>query len=241
LWLALEKFRATIFCQVHNKSEAASAESCLDQRRSRMAKNKQRKSTFDPRRLLNGRRSGQSRVAFAPDQVIYTQGDPADAMFYVESGRVKIAVVSPSGKEALVASRIVTATALTICSLIRVTRSALTRLLREEPDFAVMFATDLVLQSIHDQESIVDHLTNPAEKRLVRTLLQLANAVDGDGGVSYPISTPINHAVLAKMIGTTRPRVSFFLNKFRKQGFIAYDRNGQISVRNSLRSLLAEK
>lgn len=221
-----------------------------------MAKNKQRKSTFDPRRLLNGRRSGQSRVAFAPDQVIYTQGDPADAMFYVESGRVKIAVVSPSGKEAvvgirsegtffgtrcLVASRIGTATALTICSLIRVTRSALTRLLREEPDFAVMFATDLVLQSIHDQESIVDHLTNPAEKRLVRTLLQLANAVDGDGGVSYPISTPINHAVLAKMIGTTRPRVSFFLNKFRKQGFIAYDRNGQISVRNSLRSLLAEK
>jgi CRP-like cAMP-binding protein len=154
-----------------------------------MAKEKRSKNLFTLEKILTGHGVGQSREQFAPAQIIYTQGGTSNAMFYVEKGRVKIATVSPNGKEAvvairregdffgtrcLVAKRMATATALTACSLVRVTTSALVRLLREEPDFAVMFATYLVGQSINDQESLVDHLTNPAEKRLARALLQLA-------------------------------------------------------------------
>lgn len=219
-----------------------------------MSKDKRKKPTFDLASLLTGRGAGQSRLSFPPDQVIYPQGSHADAMFYVESGRVKVSVVSPSGKEAVVGirgegqffgarclidRRTGTATALTACTLIRVTKAALTRLLREQSDFAVMFTTYLVRQSLNDQESIVDHLTNPAEKRLVRTLLQLANALDDDG--PHTISTPINQAVLANMIGTTRSRISFFMNKFKRQGLIIYHRNGQISVLPALRGALLER
>jgi CRP-like cAMP-binding protein len=124
-------------------------------------------------------------------------------------------------------------TALTACSLIRLTTSGLVRMLREKPDFAVAFTTYLVAQSIHDQESLVDHLTNRAEKRLARALLLLTGR---GGGV---IATPINQGILASMIGTTRPRISYFMNKFKKQGFIQYDRLGRVNVHNSLRSVLA--
>jgi CRP/FNR family transcriptional regulator, cyclic AMP receptor protein len=219
-----------------------------------LVKEKRRKEAVELGKVLTGRGAGQSFVSFAPDQVIYAQGDPADAMFYVQSGRVKISVVTPSGKEAviairgpgeffgsrcLVARRTGTLTALTACSLIRVTKAALIRLLREEPDFAVMFATYLVGQSIQDQENLVDHLTNPAEKRLARALLELAKDPDGEG--SHPISTPINQAVLANMVGTTRSRINFFMNKFKRQGLIEYDRQGRVSVRNSLRRAILEE
>ncbi len=133
-----------------------------------MAKQRRKNNNFDPKSLLTGRGPGQSRVAFAPNQVIYRQGDVGDAAFYIESGWIKISSVSPSGKEAviairgegeffgtrcLVARRTGTTTTLTACSAIRITVSALTRLLREDPDFAVMFAKILVCQSIHDQEN----------------------------------------------------------------------------------------
>lgn len=118
------------------------------------------------------------------------------------------------------------------------TTSALTRMLREEPDFTVIFATYLVHQSIRDQESLIDRLINPAEKRLARTLLQLAKVTDADDPQTIP--TPINQAVLANMIGTTRPRVSFFMNRFKRQGFIEYGRDGRIKVHNSLRSAMAD-
>jgi CRP/FNR family transcriptional regulator, cyclic AMP receptor protein len=216
-----------------------------------MARDKRRKAPFD---VLTGSGPGQSRERFAPPQVIYTQGSTSDAAFYVESGWIKIGIVSPSGKEAvvairgpgelfgtrcLVARRTATTTALTPCSLIRVTTAALTRLIREEPDFAVSFAIYLVHQSIDDHENLVDHLTNPAEKRLARALLLLANR--GSGSDSRTIPTPINQGILANMIGTTRPRVSFFMNKFKKQGFIEYDRQGRVNVRSTLRNALAEE
>jgi CRP/FNR family cyclic AMP-dependent transcriptional regulator len=218
-----------------------------------MAKDKRRRNTFDPKALLTGRGVGQSREHFAAGQTVYLQGGPTDAMFFVESGYVKIASVSPNGKEAVVAirgqgeffgtrclvgKRMATATALTVCSLIRVTTSALIRLLREGPDFAVMFATYLVGQSIQDQESLVDHLTNPAEKRLARALLQLAGR--GDEADPQPISAPINQAVLANMVGTTRSRVSYFMNNFKRRGLIDYDRQGRVSVRNSLRKTMLD-
>jgi CRP/FNR family transcriptional regulator, cyclic AMP receptor protein len=218
-----------------------------------MAKDKRKPTNFDPKTLVTGRGAGQSRVTFAPNQVIYTQGDSGDAAYYIESGWVKITSVSPSGKEAviairgegeffgtrcLVARRTGTTTTLTACSVIRVTTSALTRLLREEPDFAVMFAKVLVCQSIHDQENLVDHLTNPAEKRLARALLQLANA-ENEGDLQ-PITTPINQSLLANMVGTTRPRVSFFMNKFKRDGLIDYRRDGGLRVRDGLRKFLLE-
>lgn len=218
-----------------------------------MAKDKRRREIFDFQRFLTARGSGQSRLQFAPEQSVYPQGGAADAAFYVESGSVKISVVVPSGKEAVIAirregdffgtrclvgRRTGTVTALTASSLIRVTRSALIHLLREEPDFAVMFATHLVQQNMDDQENLVDQLTNPAEKRLARTLLQLANDLDGEE--SRPISTPINQAILANMIGTTRPRISHFMNRFKRRGFIEYSRDGHLSVRSGLRKFLQE-
>src|SRR5262249_55468180 len=145
------------------------------------------------------------------------------SLFYVESGWVKMSAVVPSGKEPVIAlrrrdelfgarsmvapRRQATAAALTDCSLIRVTKSALNRLLREQPDFAVTFAAYLVRRSICDQESLIDHLTNSAEKRLARTLLQLASEIGGDSAPSIAAGR-INQALLANMIGTTRSRVS---------------------------------
>lgn len=160
-----------------------------------------------------------------------------------ESGKEAVVAIRGPGEffgtRCLVDRRTGMAAALTACSLIRVTTSALIRLLREEPNFAVMFATYLVKQSIRDQENLVDHLTNPAEKRLARTLLQLANYVDS--GDPRSISTPINQGMLANMIGTTRPRVSFFMNKFRRQGLIEYTRDGGLTVRDGLRRYLLDR
>jgi len=218
-----------------------------------MAKDKRKQTNFDPKSLVTGRGPGQSRVTFAPNQVIYAQGDSGDAAYYIESGWVKISAVSPNGKEAVVAirgegeffgtrclvtGRTGTTSALTACAAIRITKSALIRLLREEPDFAVLFAKILVCQSIHDQENLVDHLTNSAEKRLARALVQLANAEEG--GDSRPISTPINQGILASMIGTTRPRISFFMNKFKRDGLIEYRRDGGLRVHDGLRKFLLE-
>ena len=221
-----------------------------------MASEQPKWNLSDLRRLLTGGSAGHSRERFAPAQVIYAQGDPGNAAFFVESGRVIITTVTPSGKEAvvgirredeffgtrcLVGRRAGGATALTASTLVRVPVTTLRRLLREQPDFAVMFATFLVSQSISDQENLVDHLTNSAEKRLARTLLQLADrdASDASNGF-HAVSTPINQAVLAKMIGTTRPRVSFFMNKFKRQGLIDYSRTGDLKVSKGLRRLLQE-
>jgi CRP/FNR family transcriptional regulator, cyclic AMP receptor protein len=209
---------------------------------------------FDFRTALTGRDNGESILSFPSGHLIYSQTDPADAAFYVESGHVKIAAVTPSGKEAVVAirrpgeffgtrglvgKRTGYASALTACSLIRITMPALIRLLRGNPDFAVAFTTHLVDQSVRDQSNIVDYLTNSAEKRLARLLLQLADCADDEEGPS-PISAPLNQSILANMVGTTRSRVSYFMNDFRRRGLIEYDRQGRVRVRNSLRKAVLE-
>jgi CRP-like cAMP-binding protein len=213
-----------------------------------MTRSRRAADEFDLRKVLTGRGHGQSRLRLAPEHVIYAQGDAADSLFYVESGWVKMSAVVPSGKEPVIAlrrpdelfgarsmvapRRQATATALTDCSLIRVTKPALNRLLREQSDFAVTFAAYLVRRSIYDQESLIDHLTNSAEKRLARTLLQLASEIGGDNTL-FIAAGRINQALLANMIGTTRSRVSVFLNKFKREGLITYDRHGHLSVRKS--------
>jgi CRP/FNR family cyclic AMP-dependent transcriptional regulator len=221
-----------------------------------MAKDKRRSkgstSVFDPGSVLTGSGPGQSRRLFAPTDVIYAQGEPGDAALFVESGWVKMATVAGSGREAVIAlrgpgefvgarclldlPRASTATALTDCSIVRVTTPALVSLLRRVPDFAEMFATYLVRQGMHDQENVVDHLTHSAEQRLVRTLLRLAD--DGHGDSSIP--TRISQALFAKMVGTTRSRVSFFMNRFKRQGFIEYGKDGRVRVHNSLRNAMAK-
>lgn len=210
---------------------------------------------FDFRTTLTGREDGESVLSFPSGHLIYSQGDPADAAFYVESGHVKIAAASPSGKEAVVAirrpgeffgtrclvrKRVGFASALTACSLIRLSLPALVRLLRSNPDFAVAFATHLVDQSVRDQSSIVDYLTNSAEKRLAGILLQLADCAEDAEGPS-PISTPVNQSFLANMVGTTRSRVSYFMNDFRRRGLIEYDRQGRIRVHHSLRKAVLDE
>jgi CRP/FNR family transcriptional regulator, cyclic AMP receptor protein len=182
-----------------------------------MAKEKRRNIQSDPRRILNGQNPGQVRKTFAPGQAVYAQGDCADAVFFVESGWVKMSVVAPSGKEAVIALRgpceffgsrsltgqprpasIIT---LTACSLVRITTPALMRLVREMPGFAEMFTVYLVRQSIHDQETLVDLLTSSAEQRLARTLLRLADAGRGDDpdeDQSGPVCPHDRHHALAR-------------------------------------------
>jgi CRP/FNR family transcriptional regulator, cyclic AMP receptor protein len=217
-----------------------------------MAKAKRGKKRFDPGSVLTGRGPGQARGRFPPGDAVYTQGDAADSVFFVESGWVKMATLAAGGKEAVVAlrgpgefcgsrsllgvPRSSTATALTDCTVVQVTTRALIRLLREMPDFAEMYTTYLVRQGMHDQQNVVDHLTHSAEQRLARMLLRLAD--NGLGESSIP--TKISQALFAQMVGTTRPRVSFFMSRFRRQGFIEYGRDGRVRVHNSLRNALAK-
>jgi CRP/FNR family transcriptional regulator, cyclic AMP receptor protein len=219
-----------------------------------MTKNPRSRQAFDFSRLLNGRGANQSRLRVPSGDLICRQGDPADALFYIEKGRAKVTMVSARGKEAMISvrgegdfvgvraliarRRGFSATALTECSVVRVTASAIVRLLREEPDFAEMFVACLVRQSIRDQQNLAGQLTDSSERRLAEALLRLAS--NGDGQRSQPIAPRVSQADLASMIGTTRSRVSSFMNKFRKQGFIDYNRRGDVTVHTALSKALRD-
>jgi CRP/FNR family cyclic AMP-dependent transcriptional regulator len=197
---------------------------------------------------LNG---GRSDATFQKDQTVYSQGDPADSVFYLESGKTKVTVVSETGKEAVVAVllpgsfcgeeclsghdlRITTVSTLTECAFVRMTKAAVVRALNDDPDFSALFATFLLERNIRMQEDLVDQLLNSTEKRLARLLLILANY--GKEDPPDPILPRINQETLAEMIGTSRTHVNFFMNKFRQLGFIEY--NGVIKVNRSLLNVL---
>ena len=211
-----------------------------------MAK-KSKKIAFDPNVFLATVNGGRARLTYRKGNEIFSQGEAADSVFYILKGRVKIAVTSEQGKEAVVAIlgagaflgegcliaqplRLATATAMTECTLTRVQKSEMIRVLHEEPSFAELFTTYLLTRSSRVEEDLVDQLFNSSEKRLARTLLLLANF--GKEGRPEPIMTRISQETLAEMVGTTRPRISFFVNKFRKLGFIEY--NGDLKVHSSL-------
>jgi CRP/FNR family transcriptional regulator, cyclic AMP receptor protein len=183
--------------------------------------------------------------------VIFAQGDIADSVFYIKKGRVKVAVISKLGKEAVVAllgsdefvgegcligqtRRSATASAMTECETMRVEKSEIQRALQEEPAFSDMFISHILARSARIEEDLVDQLFNSTEKRLARILLLLANF--GKEGRPEPILAKISQETLAEMIGTTRSRVSHFMNKFRRLGFIDY--NGHLEVHNSLLGVL---
>ena len=206
---------------------------------------------FDPDTLLAKGGEGRSVVECPKSRVVFAQGDKADAVFFLQKGKVKLTVVSKEGKEAVVAIlgqreffgegcltaqplRMATATALTLCSVLRLERSTMLRLLHAEPAFAERFITHLLARNIRIEEDLVDQLFNSAEKRLARVLLLLANF--GKEGKTEPILPRISQETFADMIGTTRSRVSFFMNKFRKLGFIDY--NGGMLVHSSLLNIV---
>jgi CRP/FNR family cyclic AMP-dependent transcriptional regulator len=194
---------------------------------------------------------GRSEAKYQRDQIVYSQGDAADYVFYVQSGRVKVAVVSEEGKEAVVAIlpagsfcgeeclaghtlRISTVRALTECALLRMAKASVARALHHDQPFAALFTTYLIRRNIRMQEDLADQLLNSTEKRLARLLLILANY--GKEDQPDPIVPKINQETLADMIGTSRTHVNFFMNKFRQLGFIEY--NGDIKVNPSLLNVL---
>jgi CRP/FNR family transcriptional regulator, cyclic AMP receptor protein len=205
------------------------------------------KPPFDPKVFLAKVNGGLGLRNYRKDQIVYRQGDPADAVFYIQSGKVKKTVVSEQGKEAVVAIldtgdffgegcltgellRLATVSALMNCVIARISKTDITRVIHEEPAFAELFISHLLARNSRVEEDLVDQLFNSSEKRLARTLLLLANF--GKEGRPEPIIAKVSQETLAEMIGTTRSRVSFFMNKFRKLGLIDY--NGSIEVHGSL-------
>ena len=209
-------------------------------------KNK-RKPPFDPKVFLDTENVGRTLSKYRKDQTVFSQGNSADAVFYIQKGKVKITVVSEQGKEAVVAilgpdefcgegcltgqpRRMATAVAMTECEIVRLEKAAMIRVLHKEPAFSEMFIAHLLARTIRVEEDLVDQLFNSSEKRLARSLRLLANF--GKDGRPERIIAKVSQKTLAEMIGTTRSRVSHFMNKFRKLGFIDY--NGHLEVHSSL-------
>jgi CRP-like cAMP-binding protein len=206
---------------------------------------------FDPATFLETVASGGTVATYPTKQVIFMQGDSANAVFYIKKGKVKVTVISKAGKEAVVAirgqdeflgegcligqpKRLATASAMTECVTMRVEKMEIMRVLREEPDFSRMFVAHILARTARVEEDLVDQLFNSTEKRLARLLLLLANF--GKEGRPEPVIAKISQETLAEMVGTTRSRVSHFMNKFRKAGFISY--NGHLEVHSSLLSVV---
>ena len=205
------------------------------------------RSEFDPQAFLAKVGEGKAVSTFRKTESVFSQGDAADKVFYIQQGRVKVVVLSEQGKEAIVGIfeagqffgegclngqplRLSTTTALEDCVITAITKTAMLAALHNEPSFSELFMSYLLTRNNRIEADLVDQLFNSSEKRLARLLLLLANF--GKEGNLQPIKVHVSQETLAEMIGTTRSRVSFFMNKFRKLGFISY--NGKIEVHNSL-------
>jgi CRP/FNR family cyclic AMP-dependent transcriptional regulator len=208
---------------------------------------KPQQQPFDSKAFFARVGDGRTVGAYAADQAVFRQGEPGDAVFYIQKGRVKITVISEQGKEAVVAllgrsaffgegclagqsKRISTAVALSDSVISRIEKSTIVRMIRDDADFSEMFIAHLLGRAVRVEADLIDQLFNSSEKRLARMLLLLAKF--GKDSDPEPMIAKISQETLAQMIGTTRARVSFFMNKFRKLGFISY--NGRIQVHSSL-------
>ena len=211
-----------------------------------MAKAKKTRS-FNVNVFLSSVDGGRTIASYGKNQSVFAQGDPADSVFYIREGKVKISVLSERGKEAVVAlhgkgdffgegcltgqpRRLATAAAMTDCVIMRLGKASIVRVLRDEPKFSETFMAYLLARNARVEEDLVDQLFNSREKRLARVLLLMANF--GREEQTTPVVARISQETLAEMVGTTRSRVSVFMNKFRKLGFIDY--NGDIHIHNSL-------
>ena len=212
---------------------------------------KRGKATFDPKEFLAKVGEGKTISKYRKDQIVFSQGEVADAVFYIQQGKIKLTVVSEQGKEAVVAIlgpghffgegclnghplRIATARAVDACVITRLERKTMIAAIHKEPGFSELFMSYLLTRNSRIEEDLIDQLFNSSEKRLARLLLLLANF--GKEGRPEPIVGRFSQEMLADMIGTTRSRVSKFMNKFRDLGFISY--NGTIEVHSSLLGVL---
>ena len=206
---------------------------------------------FDPKVFLAAVGTGKTMLVFSTDQVVFEQGDVADTIFYLQKGRVKVVVMSERGKEAVVgileagqffgegcmnghSLRIATTTAMEDCLITAITKVAMLATLHDQPKFSEMFVAYLLSRNSRVEEDLIDQLFNSSEKRLARALLLMANF--GKEGKPEPVIAKVSQETLAEMIGTTRSRVSAFMNKFRKLGFIEY--NGHLEVHSSLLNMV---
>src|SRR5580692_354459 len=209
--------------------------------------NRRRKLPFDPRVFLSKVNGGRTISDYRKDEIVFSQGDLADAVFYIQKGEIKLTVISERGKEAVVGIlgsghffgegclnghtlRVTTATAIDRCLITRIPKAAMIATMHDEPEFSELFMADLLSRNSRIEEDLIDQLFNSSEKRLARVLLLLANF--GKEGTPEPIVGTFSQETLAEMIGTTRSRVSHFMNKFRKLGYIEY--NGKLEIHNSL-------
>jgi CRP/FNR family cyclic AMP-dependent transcriptional regulator len=220
-------------------------------KRSRTPRISRGSQRFDPVEFLETAAKGRIVCTNQKKQIIFAQGDVADSVIYIKKGKVKVTVVSKQGKEAVVAilgadeflgegcligqpKRLATATTITDCVTMRVEKVEILRVLQDEPAFSKIFISHILTRNARVEEDLVDQLFNSTEKRLARVLLLLANF--GKEGRPEPIVAKISQETLAEMIGTTRSRVSHFMNKFRKMGFIDY--NGHLEIHSSLLSVV---
>jgi CRP/FNR family cyclic AMP-dependent transcriptional regulator len=210
-----------------------------------------RTAAFNPASFLAQPGNGRSTINYRKNGIVFSQGDRADAVFYVHKGKLKVTVVSERGKEAVASivspgeffgeacmagqlQRLVTISAMTDAVVVRIEKTAMVRLIQEHFAFSQTFMTHILNRTIRVEADLIDQLFNSSERRLARLLLLLANY--GKEGKPEPIIAKISQETLAEMIGTTRSRVSFFMNRFRKMGFISY--NGHIEVHKSLLNLV---
>jgi len=206
---------------------------------------------FDPKLFLAKVGKGRTITDYLTNRTIFSQGDPADSIFYIQKGKVKVTAVSSRGKEAVVAiltagaffgegslagqpNRMASVSTMSECSIMRLEKAAVLRVLQDEPTFSAVFLHYLLSRNIRVEEDLVDHLFNSSEKRLARVLLLLANF--GKDTEPEPVIAKISQETLAEIVGTTRSRVSFFMNRFRKLGFIDY--NGGLHVHSSLLNIV---
>jgi CRP/FNR family cyclic AMP-dependent transcriptional regulator len=210
-----------------------------------------KRAAFNAKNFLAKIGSSKTIATYPPKQRIFSQGDPADSIFYIEKGKIQVSVLSKRGKEAVLAilgpgdffgegclnghpQRMVSVVTMEECSIVRLPRATMLQALHDEPKFSDMFISYLLRRSARAEEDMIDQLFNSSEKRLARLLLLLANF--GKEGKIEPLIPPISQEMLAEMIGTTRSRVSSFMNKFRRLGLIEY--NGELSVHSSLLSVV---
>ena len=208
---------------------------------------------FNPQTFLSTIDGGRKITSVGKKQVIFAQGDSSNAVFYIQKGKVKLTVLAKSGKEATIGilnegaffgegcltgqpSRLCSATAMTECSVMRIEKKSMVDVLHQERTFSELFVAYLLTRNIRYEEDLVDQLFNSSEKRLARILLLLAHfGKDGKPEVAIP---KISQETLAEMVGTTRGRVSFFMNRFRKLGFIDYDGGSGLQVHSSLLNIV---
>jgi CRP-like cAMP-binding protein len=212
----------------------------------------QQTAPFNPKAFLSKVGNGKTMLKFPKNQSIFSQGDASDAVFYIQQGKIKLTVVSSKGKEAVIAVlepthffgegcligqpvRMATANSMEVSTLVRIEKSAMTRVLHEEPAFSELFMAYLLSRNVRIEEDLVDHIFHSSEKRLARILLLLAHY--GDERYNVDLLIPkISQETLADMVGTTRSRVSFFMNKFRKLGFI--EDKGGLKIHSSLLKII---